>query len=196
MNAEGTVSHELLSLIAKTLKAFDMARFGKMDDKFQEKLSDRLSHNNLRLILTKLRHLRIENDERLSEESDCRGLYEELSVGGEDALSADGTRYDVGTTKILDFLFPELFVMVDKHVAETITGLKLLHIRRKGSTFDYSFESYWKVMQICRQELLEYERLNGDLQELLRIDGIISTYPRVFDKCAFVTEMETQDGQV
>lgn len=86
----------------------------------------------------------------------------------------------------MNSLFPELFVMVDKNVAEALKQLGLIKIKRKGSTFAFSFEIYWQVMEICRKELEEYQKRHGNLQRLLDMDNKPTTLTRIFDKCAFV----------
>jgi hypothetical protein len=186
---DGNVSEESLKTIEKALKKFGMARFGKMDDKFVDKLRKKL--NDTKAILVKFRNLQIESQDWQRYEEDVKKLYDTLSVGGKDGLSADGDRFDVGATKIMNFLFPELFVMVDKNVATTLTKLGLVKFSRKGSTHHYCFEKYWKVMRICYDELGQYKK-HGDLSDLLKLDKWPTTLTRIFDKCAFVMAHDSE----
>jgi len=76
--------------------------------------------------------------------------------------------------------------MLDRNVAKKLNQLGLIKIRRKGSTYYFSFEIYWQVMKICKMELEEYQKRHGDLQSLLDMDDEPTTLTRIFDKCAFV----------
>jgi len=185
IDEDGNVSHQSLEVIEEGLRRFEMARFGKMDSKFSDRLKKKLQRNGIREILKKFRNLRIESQEWREYRDYAKKLYDILSAGGADGLSADGDRFDVGTTKIMNFLFPELFVMVDRHVAETLIELRLIRIPRKGGTWDYSFGSYWRIMEICDQELKRYRERYGSVQSLLESDKQPTTLTRIFDKCSF-----------
>jgi len=76
--------------------------------------------------------------------------------------------------------------MVDKNVAITLNKLRLIEIQRKGETYDFSFKSYWQVMEICHKELENFRKEHGNLQILLNMDEKPTTLTRIFDKCAFV----------
>lgn len=182
----GNVSNQYLRVIEEGLRKFEMARFGKMDKKFGNRLKSKLQRQGTKEALKKFRNLRIESQEWQEYKDDMRKLYDTLSAGGSDGLSADGNRFDVGATKIMNFLFPELFVMVDKNVTKTLTEQGLIRIPRKGGTYDYSFKSYWQIMQICYRELEQYLRLYGDIQNLLESDKKPTTLTRIFDKCTFI----------
>jgi len=64
-------------------------------------------------------NLRIESQEWHKYRNYAKKLHDILSAGGADELSADRDELDVGATKIMNFLFRELFVMVDKNVADS-----------------------------------------------------------------------------
>jgi len=181
----GNVSEQSLRVIEEGLRKFEMARFGKMDKKFRDRLKNKLQRQSVREVLKKFRNIQIESQEWQEYKDDVEKLYNALSAGGSDGLSADGKQFDVGATKIMNFLFPELFVIVDKNVTKTLTELGLIGIPRKGGTYDYSFDSYWQIMQICYRELEQCVRLYGDIQNLLEFDKKPTTLTRIFDKCAF-----------
>lgn len=184
VNEDGSVSEESLKVIEGVLRSFGMGR--QMGSIFLEKLSNKLKGNELKSILKKLRNMRIGSEEWTNAKDDIRKLYNELSNGGRDSLDAKGKRFDVGATKIMNFIFPELFVMVDSNVAKTLDQLGLIKIRRKGSTYDFSFEIYWQVMKICKMELEEYRKRHGNLQSLLDMDDEPTALTRIFDKCTFM----------
>lgn len=185
VDEDGIVSERSLKRIEEGLRKFEMARFGKMDSKFSDKLKKKLQRDDIKEILKKFRNMRIESQEWQKYRDAVKKLYDILSAGGSDGLSADGDRFDVGATKIMNFLFPELFVMVDKHVTETLVRKGLIRISRKGGTWDYSFESYWRIMEICNYELGQYRERYGSVQSLLEMDKQPTTLTRIFDKCCF-----------
>jgi len=180
----GNVSEQSLKVIEDGLKRFEMARFGKMDSKFRDRLKNKLQRSDIKAILVKFKNLRIESQDWQKYRDDVKKLYDTLSAGGNDGLSADGNRFDVGATKIMNFLFPELFVMVDKKVAKTLTELELIRFSRKGGTYCFCFEKYWKIIKICYAELEQYKK-QGDISDLLKLDKEPTTLTRMFDKCVF-----------
>jgi len=186
----GNVSESSLQVVEDALRAFEMARFGQMDDKFKERLKKKLENVAIRTILKRLRNVRIDSPSLQEYESAIERLYNTLSSTGSDGLSATGKRFDVGATKIMNFIFPELLVMVDKNVAKALVNERLIKIPRKGSTYDFSFKSYWKVMLICRQELEEWKKLHKGIQSLLGLDREPTTLTRIFDKCAFSMKLK------
>jgi len=109
--------------------------------------------------------------------SEAEGLYEFLS-NREDGLSADGSYFCVGTTKLRHCLLPELFVMLDQNVGKAVL---------EYSTGQYNnFASYWKVRKGCRDELLEWRKLYGSTDSLLNLDYEPTTLTRIFDKCTSI----------
>ena len=63
-----------------------------------------------------------------------RRLYEAFAASGVDSLSKREDHFWVGATKTLNFMFPELFVMVDSNIR------KAFH---KGP--DMYFPNYWNL---------------------------------------------------
>ena len=185
VNDDGNISEESLKILEYGLRKFEMNRFNQMGNAFREKLSKKLQKGEIMEILKNLRDLRIESEEWKEHKDEIEKLYRELSTEGESSLHTGKKRFDVGATKIMNFLFPELFVMLDSNVAKTLNQLGLIKIRRRGSTYDFSFEIYWQVMKICKMELEEYQKRHGDLQSLLDMDDEPTTLTRIFDKCAF-----------
>jgi len=175
VDENGNVNERALRIIEYALRAFEMDQWRQMDGKFREMLKKKLEDSEVKVILKKLRDLRIDSSDLKELKNDVKKLYEVLSASGSDGLSARGDRFEVGATKIMNFLFPELFVMVDKYVK------KALH--KSG---DISFRKYWDILIICRQELEEWRTLHGTVDNLLELDTKPTTLIRVFDKCAFI----------
>ena len=102
--------------------------------------------------------------------------YDILAVNGKDGLHARNSYYHVGATKILHFLNPDLFIIVDKNAAAAFkrADSKLL----KGK---YSGEMYIKRLQHAKDDISKF----GDKDFCaLEQDTPIT---RIYDKLTFAT---------
>jgi hypothetical protein len=180
VDRHGNVSDKLLAIIDKALRGyFMMNRGNRMGSKeeFVNKLRNKLASYETRRILATLRAVTIVSPTLEDYRSEVEKLYESLS-NREDGLSMDGSYFCVGTTKAMHCLLPELFVMLDQNVGKAVL---------EYSAGQYNnFASYWKVMKICRDELLEWRKLYGSTDSLLKLDYEPTTLTRIFDKCAFI----------
>ena len=179
----GSVYNEHLIMVDKALRSyFGMNRGNKMGstEQFVSKLRNKLANNKARNILATLRGITTMYPNLDVYKSDAQELYESLS-NRKNGLSADGTRFCVGTTKVIHCLLPELSVMLDKNAAK---GVRVYY----PVTYNYNnFISYWEVMTICKDELLEWQNLYGSIDSLLNLDPEPTSLTRIFDKCAIVT---------
>jgi hypothetical protein len=175
----GDIRDEHLYLIDWALRSYFMMnrgnRMGKTED-FMNRLRNKLMNNETNNILIRLRQVTITAPNLQDYQLDVERLYDSLS-NCEQGLSADGTFFRVGATKVMHCLFPELFVMLDQNVGKAVGY-------RAGQY--NNFYSYWRVMNICRNELTEWEGLYGNIDILLQIDRPPTTLPRIFDKCASI----------
>lgn len=179
VDENGNISDRHICLIDRALRSyFIMNKGNKMGGKeeFVNKLGNNLRDNETKSILAKLRDVTITAHDLQDYKSDAEKLYESLS-NCEHGLSADGTYFCVGATKVMHCLFPELFVMLDKNVGKAVGYRPGQH---------NNFWSYWKVMDICKNELKEWEKINGSTDGLLQLDLPPTTLPRIFDKCASI----------
>ena len=112
---------------------------------------------------------------------EVKQAYKALSASGPGALHEDQTKsFHVGATKILHFLNPELFIMVDRYAARafrTAWQLPFRHATQPG----YSAEFYVECMKRAKTDISEYG-----------IDNFRSLEPntpvtRIYDKLTFVT---------
>ncbi len=175
----GNVSDENLYLIDQALRSYFMMNRGNRmgtTDEFVSKLANILRNNEISGILAKLREVAIITSNLEQYKADAKKLYESLSKS-EHGLSADRTHFCVGATKVMHYLFPELFVMLDQNVGKAVGY-------RPGQY--NNFESYWDVMDICRKELKEWQEIHNDTDSLLQLDTPPTTLPRTFDKCASI----------
>ena len=174
----GSISDASVRLVENTLIAFEMKKYGQMDDQFGDKLKRKLEDDETKILLRNFRKLAILSSDIESTRVGARFLFEKLSEA-KDGLDARGDRFGVGAAKIMNFLFPELFVIMDSFV---IKGLGL-------SGFP-DFRNYWSIMTRCREELREWQQKFEGLESLTCLDQKPTTLTRIFDKCAFVMGLE------
>jgi len=176
---DGNISNEHLHLTDWALRSYFMMNRGNRmgdEEEFVNKLGNNLRDNVTKSILAKLRDVTIIAHNLQDYKSNTEKLYESLS-NCEHGLSADGTYFCVGATKVMHCLFPELFVMLDQNVGKAVGYRSGQH---------NNFSSYWRVIDICRKELKEWEEIHGSTDTLLQLDLPPTTLPRVFDKCASI----------
>lgn len=171
----GYVDVQSLLAIEESLKAFDMGR--QMDARFIEKLRRKLSGDSVKLLLEEFRSFSILSQDIESIKEKIKGIFELLRAGGIDGFSPNGDKFSVGATKIMNFMFPNLFVISDKWVRRA-------HNQQQMS---FDFGDYWGIMLSCRNELLKWQKVHGGLDSLIVLDNLPTTPVRVFDKCAFIT---------
>jgi hypothetical protein len=180
INTNGSVGAKYIGVIDWALRSyFMMNRDNNMGstEQFVSKLNNKLANNKTERILAGLRGINIISPNLGHYRSDAEELYESLS-NPKHGLSANGTQFCVGTTKVIHCLLPELFVLLDKRVGKNVLNY---------SPGQYNnFVSYWKVMEICRDELLEWQRLYGSIGSLLNLDSEPTSLTRIFDKCAYL----------
>jgi hypothetical protein len=178
VNENGNIMDNHLYLIDRALRSYFMMnrgnRMGRTEE-FINKLGNSLRDNETRNILANLRDVSITAPLQ-NYKSDAKMLYESLS-NREQGLSADGTYFCVGATKVMHCLFPELFVMLDQNVGKAVGY-------RPAQYNNFGF--YWNVMDICRKELEEWQEIHNNTDSLLQLDTPPTTLPRIFDKCASI----------
>jgi hypothetical protein len=174
VNVSGHVTQKNLDLIKTVLRD----HFGmdyQVDDSFPSKLNKKLQEDGIKAILKRFRNLRIYTTDLKSIKSDTAELYRKLSASGSDGLSFRDDHFYVGATKTMNFLFPELFIIIDKWVAQAL------------NLYSYNnFESYWSTLERCYNEIKKWCEINGDVSNLIALDYPPSTPIRIFDKCTTV----------
>jgi hypothetical protein len=179
----GSISHEAISVMANTLRIFLPRTAPYLVETLDTKLKEKLSSNEIMVALRRLRFLKIsslpETEENVMRfKVDAENLYGVLSADDEESLDRRGYRFCVGATKIMNFLFPDLFVITDTHVQKAIFDCSL-------TNFEFN-DVEWRAMKRCAIELSEWEATHGSLQSLLELDAPLTAITRVFDKCAFI----------
>ncbi len=141
-----------LPYIIAGLISFDMTRKGIMGKQPYEFFAARLRSKLqcLRPLLKPLMNLAL-TQTNLQERSDnIIKSYNALAAKGEGALHAKGKHFPVGTTKILHFLNPRLFIIIDSNAARAF-GLPF----RNGQP-EYSAELYIQCMEKAQEDIRGY----------------------------------------
>lgn len=124
-------------------------------------------------------------------------IFNELSKSGSQSLSLrkESERFPVGASKILHFLIPDLFIIVDSNARRE---LAIFHGIKKSRKFDGDL--YFSAMKKYRDELDVWKSKSGDnnFHKLLKLDsshkkfaGVRTTpLPRIIDKCTFIGSVE------
>lgn len=180
VNKDGSVSEETLLTIEKGLLAFDMGR--QMDGNFKYNLKKKLI--SAKALLKKFQGLTIVSPNIDEIRSETESFFESLRASDHDRLSSNRNQFSVGATKIMNFLFPELFVIADRWVRKAL-----------GKYGYFSFDEYWSIMMTCRKELRAWQEKYGNLESLIGLDEKPTTLTRIFDKCAFVTGKSASDTE-
>lgn len=180
-------AESFLPYIIAGLISFDMGRGGMMGDKPYELEDDSFAlrlRSKLKNLSRPLKPLISAALTQINLQEHCDVIiksYNSLSAGGEGALHERGLNFHVGTTKILHFLNPRLFIIIDSNAAR---AFKMAHpsLPFKNTTQPgYSAELYIKCMEHARKDILEYglESFQA-LEPRVPITGI-------YDKLTFIT---------
>jgi hypothetical protein len=112
-----------------------------------------------------------------------RAAYELLATSGDGRLGAHPTTFHVGATKILHFLNPELFLIVDSNAARALRSAYGIPYETSGRP-GYSADRYLEALRAVQQAIVAYGP--GEFAALER--GTPLT--RIFDKIAFTSGMK------
>ena len=110
--------------------------------------------------------------------------YSNLAAGGSESLHRLGNRFDVGATKILHFLIPKLFIIVDKFVARAFAAAWQVPFAKNPV---HSLRTYRMCLKHAQSDICAYA---GNLQAL----EPYAPLPRIYDKLAFITGREASKG--
>ena len=180
-------SQSFMQYIIAGLISFDMGRMmGKVEEAydFNKGFGSRLNRkvSKIRANLEQVTSLSVnltEIDLR-KHEHNILNAYRELSDDNKDALNKNGHFY-VGATKILHFLNPELFIIVDSYATKAFQ-------KAHGVTLEYSSERYLERMRYARQDIREF---GLEQFKALEKDTPIT---RIYDKLTFMTGKEILEG--
>lgn len=113
--------------------------------------------------------------------NEIRHAYEALRSTGPGALHQNQEKsFWVGASKVLHFLNPELFVMVDSNAARAFRAAHNIPFR-KNAPQGYSAERYFACMNLAKIDISGY---GSDKFRALEPDTPIT---RIYDKLTFIT---------
>jgi hypothetical protein len=114
--------------------------------------------------------------------------YDRLAESGKDALNADPSdQFHVGATKILHWIEPSLFIMVDRNVAKAFRE----HHKANYTTNTqpgYTAQKYVECLRHAQSEIRAY-----GFEKFMQIEPA-TPLARLFDKVAWVAGQTTQLG--
>ena len=182
---ENPFDKSFLPYIIAGLASFDMGRmmgarkYSFDNGCFASRLYSKLQQ--IRPLLEPLVSLNLLSIDLQEHGDEVKQAYKALSASGPGALHEDQTKsFHVGATKILHFLNPELFIMVDRYAARAFRTAWQLPFRNATQP-GYSAELYVECMKRAKTDISEYG-----------IDNFRSLEPntpvtRIYDKLTFVT---------
>ena len=165
-------STEFRRHIIAGLIAFDMGRMmGESKNRYNEDINNfggklSLKLNNISGLLEPLAVTTIDvvDFNNIEMQEVIRQAYYELSNNGPNGLNQKGEYFHVGATKILHFLNPYLFAIIDSNVA-TILRKEYQVAYRAGTQPLYSASKYIEALTIFKNELCEYGIENANMLE-------------------------------
>ena len=106
--------------------------------------------------------------------------YNELSASGKGGLNQKGGEFHVGATKILHFINPELFLMVDSNAARAFNryhGITYRNTTQPG----YTSEKYISCMSCAKADIIAFGQ-----KEFCELEPGMPM-ARIYDKLTFAT---------
>lgn len=177
---------DYLPYLVAALISFDMERMmGKGAEKYDIMaggFATRL-HEKLSRIEPKLRHLtdvHLTDIDLQREKTNIKAAYQELSTGGIKGLNQRQGEFHVGATKILHFINPELFLIVDSNATRAFKinhGISYRNTTQPG----YTSEKYIQCMSCAKSDIIDYGLKNFCSLE----PG--TPIARIYDKLTFAT---------
>ena len=136
--------------------------------------------NAIKPYIAHLMNLQIDGICFNSEKENIKMAYRILSSGGKDGLNQRQGEFHVGTTKILHFMNPRLFIIVDSNAAR---AFKLSHRVNFLNTTQpgYSRDRYIECMEHARMDIL-----NFGIEEFCALEKGVPI-ARIYDKLTFMT---------
>ena len=179
--------HDYLPYIIAALIAFDMgrmmgstatSRYDTESEGFAQHLVQKLSA--IKPYIGHLMNLHLHSLSLGAEQENIKIAYSLLSAGGKDGLNQKQGEFHVGATKILHFMNPRLFIIVDSNAAR---AFKLSHHVqfRNTSQPGYSSDLYIECMEHARRDILDF-----GVEEFRALDTDVPI-ARIYDKLTFIT---------
>lgn len=136
----------------------------------------------IRLYISHLADTRIDILSVPSEAGNIKNAYDILSSGGKDGLNQKGVgfHFHVGASKILHFLNPQAFIIVDSNAARAFR--RSHHVSFRNTTQPgYSSDKYIECMGYAKKDILKY-----GVTEFCELEEGVPI-ARIYDKLTFMT---------
>lgn len=168
----GLVSFDMGRMMGARKYSFDGSSFAaRLDTKLQQ----------VRLWLEPLLAFNLLSIDLQEHGGAIKQAYTALSARGPGALSKNQAKsFHVGATKVLHFLNPELFIMVDSNAARAFKAAHNIPFR-KNAPQGYSAKRYFECMKKAQIDISTY-----GLEEFRALEPSVPL-TRVYDKLTFVT---------
>jgi hypothetical protein len=179
---------EYLPYIIAALISFDMGRMmgSTAERKYSRKTEGFANHLEKKLAAIKpyighLINLGLDVLSPRHEQENIKRAYDILSSSGKNGLNQrEGEEFHVGATKIMHFLNPEAFVIVDSNAARAFRQTHLIKFRNTTQP-GYSGDKYIDCMEYARKDILNF----GVVEFRALEKGVPMT--RIYDKLTFIT---------
>jgi len=172
----GLISFDMGRMMGKVEEAYDFEGKGfgsRLNSKLQEIKPMLTPLINLNLSLTK--------SGWQQHKGDIIEAYDILSANGKGALNANPKKhFYVGATKILHFLNPELFIIVDSYAIKAF---------QNDVPAGYSATKYFKRMEHAQQDIQDF-----GLEKFKALDEPDTPITRIYDKLTFMTGKKILKG--
>jgi len=154
--------NEYRPYIIAALISFDMGRMmgSNAESRYDTKGEGFANHlvkklNTIKPYIDHLMDLRLDSFSLDYEKENIKMAYSILCTGGKDGLNQRQGEFHVGTTKILHFMNPKLFIIVDSNAAR---AFKLSHrVNFRNTTQPgYSMDKYIECMEYARTDILKF----------------------------------------
>ena len=174
----GLISFDMGRMMGKGLVAKYEIEAGGFASRLNSKLQE------IRPLLDPLINLNLTQTNLQQNSRAIEAAYNTLSAKGNGALHENQTKfYHVGATKILHFLNPKLFIIVDSNAARAFRSTHNL-LFRNATQPGYSAPLYIKCMKHARKDILTY-----GLEQFQALEPSVPI-TRIYDKLTFATGSE------
>jgi hypothetical protein len=178
---------DYLPYLVAALISFDLERMmGKGAERKYDIMAGgfaTLLHEKLCNIKSKIYHLNdvnIVNIDLKKEMGNIENAYNELCVGGKGSLNQKGGEFHVGATKILHFINPELFLIVDSNAARAFKACHGINYRNTTQP-GYTSEKYISCMAFAKADIIAFGQ-----KDFCALDPG-TPMARIYDKLTFAT---------
>jgi hypothetical protein len=180
---------QYLQCIIAGLIAFDMermmgdnrtSRYGIKAGGFAELLALKLSKIRQRISHLIISDLNLTNLDIEKERQRITYAYDALAEGGTDGLNRRSGKFHVGATKILHFLNPDAFLIIDKYAAKAFRSHHANSFRKMTQP-GYTADKYIDCMKCAQKDILDY---GVDNFRALEPETPIA---RIYDKLTFIS---------